>query len=442
MLKFFNKYYKENLHLDEKTKVILAISGGADSATMLDLYAKSHYACCIAHCNFQLRDNESDKDELFVEYLSKKHKLPYFKVRFDTKSYARQNGISIEMAARELRYQWFEELRQSIGYQYIATAHHQDDIIETFFINLLRGTGLRGLTGIKPISGHIIRPMLFTNHVSILNYCKNENLDFREDSTNTDVTIIRNKLRHLVIPLLKQVNQTSTENILKSIENLQESEKVFSNEIENAKKILNIENQGILKINIQKLKQLNPIRTYLFEMLRPYGFNPTQIKDIELILDSISGKTICSRTHKLIKDRDDLIVTPNEVETSFLKTISENDNEVLLTENQKLVIRKLKMTEGFKLPTETNIAALDLDKISFPLNIRQWEQGDSFFPLGMTQRKKLSDFFVNEKFSLPEKNQTLILLSENQIIWLIGKRIDNRFKITNETKNILLITLE
>jgi len=437
----FDNYLRQKFELKKQTKIILTVSGGADSVVMLDLFAKSQYRCCIAHCNFHLRGNESDADEKFVEKLAVKYNYPFFKSDFDTKAYAEEKSISIEMSARELRYIWFEELRQKYDYKYIATAHHQNDIIETFFINLLRGTGIRGLSGIKPIKGNIIRPMLFANRSMIMEYIKDKKLEFREDSTNSDIKIIRNKLRHQILPLLNEINPAANENIIKSIENLQDAEKLVQKEIIQTKLNLGIETEGSLIINIEKLKKITPIKAYLFEIFHPYGFNSNQIKDIENSLDAESGKCFYSKTHQIVKNRDELLLNIINQSKPFRSKLSDSDKLIDLPEGRKLFIEKIKRTEDFKIPIEQNIAAIDVDQLKYPLLMREWEQGDIFYPLGMKKMKKLSDFFIDEKYSLIDKQKTLILISDNQIVWVIGKRIDNRFKITDKTSNILTLRI-
>jgi len=441
MKKLFDNYLNQNIRILKSEKIILAISGGADSMAMLHLFSKSRFECCVAHCNFHLRGAESDGDDKFVEDLSFKYNYPFYKIDFDTKKYAKENGISIEMAARDLRYNWFDELRTKLDYQYIATAHHQDDMIETFFINLTRGTGIRGLSGIKAKNDRIIRPMLFTNHSSILAYMKTEKLDFREDSTNSDIKIIRNRLRHQILPILNELNHAAKENIIKTIENLQDTELIMLKEIEHCKMVLNIKDKTNFKINIEKLKQFEPVNAYLFELLRPFGFTTTQLNDIKIALEGISGKIFYSKTHQLLKNRNDLIISTLQNKKPIQLQINEFDENLNLRENSQLEIQKISISGNFEIPKEPNIAAIDFDKLKFPLIVKEWEQGDTFYPLGMKKKKKLSDFFVDEKYSIIDKQKTLLLASDNQIVWVIGKRIDNRFKITEKTKTVLLLKL-
>lgn len=438
--KFFNNL-KDNLAIPISDKILLAVSGGADSVAMLDLFSKSPYKFGIAHCNFHLRGADSDGDEKFVKQLSEFYHAPVYSIDFDTITFAEQNGISIEMAARQLRYEWFEKIRQQHHYKYIATAHHQDDVIETFFINLTRGTGIRGLSGIKEKSETVIRPMLFCNRNSILDYIKDNKLEYREDITNSDIKIIRNRFRHQILPLLKEINPAAEENILHTIENLKGAETIMAQTISELQKDLGINENDLCKIEIKKLIEITPLSPYLFELLKPYGFNSSQIKDIESALNGSSGKTFYSTTHLLVKDRNELIISPLNENILPNLFINDGDREIELFHGQKLKIKKIIRDTDFKIPTDPSVAAFDLDKIKFPLTIKGWEPGDYFYPLGMKKKKKLSDFFIDEKMSLLEKQETWLLVSDNQIAWVIGKRIDNRFKITNKTKKMVLLKI-
>jgi tRNA(Ile)-lysidine synthase len=437
----FLNFLSEKLELSGKDKILLAVSGGADSMVMLDLFVKTGFQVGVAHCNFHLRGQESDLDEKLVEEIAKKHKLPFYRIDFETKKHAQNNGISIEMAARELRYQWFERISKDFDYQHIAIAHHQDDIIETFFINLTRGTGIKGLSGIKEKNGNIIRPLLFTNRKEILSYAEKNSLKYRFDASNDDTNIIRNKFRHEILPKLKEVNPAAFDNILQTIEHLRSAEAIMLNKVEEVKKSLFITENGLIRVNIKKLKELNPLESYLFELLRPFDFNSAQTMDICKSLGAESGKSFYSSTHMLVKDRDELIITALNERTTAQFEITESDTLIDLLNGQQLAIKKISKDDGFKIPTDSQIAAIDLDKLKFPLRIRGWEEGDYFFPLGMDKKKKLSDFFIDQKMSLVEKQSACLLLSDNEIVWTMGKRLDNRFKITASTQNILLLEL-
>ncbi len=442
MLNDFNTYWTNTLNLLPKNSVLLAVSGGADSVAMLNLFSKTNFECGIAHCNFHLRNEESDKDALFVKELAKKYDYQLFTINFDTEKYATEKGISIEMAARELRYNWFEKIRNENNYDYIATAHHKNDVIETFFLNLARGTGIRGLSGIKAISGKLIRPIIFAEREQILDYINKNSLEYREDTSNKDVKIKRNKLRHDIIPQLAEINPAYQKNIIETIERLDITNEILKNRVnEVAQTILTKKGNQVL-ISIKKLKEQVYSNFFLFEILNPYGFNQSQIKDIINVTDGISGKIFNSPTHQIVKDREHFILLPIKTSNTFSIEISDDQQKIKLTNNNYLKIETFSNTENFIIQKQTNIGVLDKDKLQFPLEVRSWETGDYFYPIGMKQKKKLSDFFIDNKFSKIEKEKTLLLISTKKIVWIIGHRLDNRFKITDKTKNIIQITFE
>lgn len=442
MIDNFCSFLKDSLQISHLDKILITVSGGADSVAMLDLFSRSDFKCAVAHCNFHLRGSESDGDEKFVKKLSAHHHLPFYKIDFKTREYAENNGISIEMAARELRYNWFEQIRQSNDYQYIATAHHQDDVIETFFINLSRGTGIRGLSGIKAKSGNIIRPMLFADRAQIMEYLKENNLSFREDSTNSDINIIRNRFRHQILPMLKEINPAAKKNVLQTIENLKDSEIIVNKTIKTLKEKISIFEGNTTKILLDELIKIAPLKPYMYELLTPYGFNASQITAITEALNAAPGKIFNSNTHQLIRDRNALLIHPKNSQVNISLVLKTEDEFIQLPTNEKIYLKRIKKDHTFKIPLQRNVAALDMDKLKFPLELRNWKSGDYFYPLGMNKRKKLSDFFIDEKYSIIDKQHILLLLSDNQIVWLLNKRIDNRFKITPETKNILLLEIK
>ncbi len=440
MLNTFTQNINDNFSINGSDKILLAVSGGADSVVMLDLFARSKFSCGIAHCNFKLRGEDSDLDEQFVEKLAEKYKFQLHKISFDTQKYAQENGISIEMAARDLRYEWFEKIRQEFGYQYIALAHHKDDVIETFFINLVRGTGIRGLSGIKSKNGNIIRPLLFANQQDIINYTETQKLQFREDISNQDTKIIRNKLRHEILPLLTEINPAANNNILNTIGNLYASQLLMSQKIEEYRKLLTRVKKRSIIINISNVQQLELGEIVLYELLRDYNFNASQANDIYKAMNGESGRVFLSKTHQLVKDRNNLII--NKIRNNeFTALIDENQMELKLPNSNFLTIESRLVDKNYNIPKQNHHIALDYNKLKFPLKIRTWRNGDFFYPLGMRQKKKLSDFFINEKYSIIDKQNALLLLSGDDIVWIIGKRIDNRYKITNKTRKVLELVL-
>ena len=424
---------------NQNQKVLLAVSGGIDSMVMLYLFEKSGFDYGIVHCNFHLRGNQSIDDEEFVKKQVLIHGVPSYFEGFDTKEYARINGISIEMAARDLRYEYFEKIRNEHNYDFIATAHHSDDLIETFFLNLSRKTGIKGLTGIKDKSGKIIRPMLFANREEIETFAARNYIDFREDSSNNEVVFQRNFLRHRILPLFTELNPSFKKNILASIENLKDAETIYSTYFDTEKqKVLEIATDAQI-IDIKKLLNSGRSKLLLFEILSDFGFNPTVTEEVFQSLESDSGKQFFSKTHRLVKDRTKLFVSPVEEKENKIYYIEADDIELFAPFN--INIEKLSARD-FKIKKERNFACLDLEKLQFPLLIRKWQQGDYFQPLGMTGFKKVSDFFIDEKIPVHEKENTWLLCSGNKIVWIFGHRIDNRFKITPKSKMVLQIEIK
>lgn len=434
--KFLNKYKL----FGKQDRVLLALSGGADSVVLATLLFECGYDFSVAHCNFHLRGEESNRDEEFVTKWAKQHNKELFVRNFDTYGYMQERGISLEMAARELRYSWFESLMKEHGFHCLLTAHHADDSAETFFINLLRGTGIAGLHGILPKSGNIVRPLLFANRESILKFAESNNIEFVEDSTNSETKFLRNKIRHRLFPLLKEIAPDFDSIIRKDIERLRDTEAVFKNTIEKVKKEIIIREKETVRIPIERLKQLNPIRIYLYEILSDYGFNEAVSDNVLTVLDAESGKRFYSKTHCLLKDRDFLLLYPMEHE-------KKEDNYFItaeiasMSEPFEAKIEVLEDLNFISIPKDSNIAMLDMDLLSFPLELRHWKQGDSFVPFGMRKKKKLSDFFTAGKYSLFEKENQWLLCSGNEIVWVVGKRIDDRFKISSSTKSILKIEI-
>ncbi|MBU8892010.1 MAG: tRNA lysidine(34) synthetase TilS [Bacteroidales bacterium] len=439
MMSGFQSFIDKEGLCGKTDRILLGVSGGIDSVCMLHYFSTSGYSTGIAHCNFGLRGEESDQDEIFVRNLASEFDIPFFSVKFNTQEIAEKEGISIQMAARDLRYEWFEEIRKKYDYDYIAIAHNKDDVIETFLINLTRGSGLKGFTGIKPKSGKIIRPLLFSSRNDILTFICTNNLEFREDSSNNSVKYSRNLIRHELIPLFEKINPAFRETMIENISRLKESEEVYLDNIQSKKELIfKEENQKII-IDIEQLKLLHPLTTYLHEFLKPFGFSHTQISDIINSLDGISGKKFISLTHRLIKDRTELII--EEVSATHNRSFLINSKNDSIEHPVRLNITELKRSENYEISKDTNTGLFDSDFIEFPLTIRKWKSGDYFMPLGMKNLKKLSDFFIDEKLSISEKENTWILESENKIIWIIGKRIDDRFKITGKTTKILKINL-
>jgi tRNA(Ile)-lysidine synthase len=448
MLPLFLAYIKkENLFKSNET-VLLTVSGGVDSVVMCDVFYKAGLNFAIAHCNFKLRGAESNGDAAFVKELAIKYNVKFHSIAFDTEKYAKKNKLSTQVAARELRYEWFEKVRKKYNYHYIATAHHIDDSIETFFINLLRGTGISGLRGILPKQGSIIRPMLFCSKTDIETYAKKNKITYREDSSNASDKYVRNKIRNHIIPVLKEITPKVESIINNNMNHLREVELIYKNEIERQRKKIIKQEKDTIFISIKALKKLKAPTTCLFEFLKSYQFNTVIVNEIMNALDTTSGKQFYSPTHRVIKDREFLIIDSfkSKVKSEKLKVKSEklfiekNKKEIVI-EELKLKFSKISKPSTLNFEPKTNIAQLDFEKLEFPLEIRKWQRGDTFYPLGMKGQKKLSDFFIDRKFSVTQKENTWLLLSNNKIVWVIGHRIDERFKITEQTNSIYIAKL-
>lgn len=434
----FQEYINQNKICTSTDRVLVGVSGGIDSVCLLYLFKQAGYKIGIAHCNFQLRGEESDQDELFVQNIANEYNIPFYKTRFNTSEIAQSEGISIQMAARDLRYEWFEETRLKFGYDSIAIAHNKNDIIETFLNNLSRGTGIKGLTGIKEKSGRIIRPLLFANRNKIEDFITKNKIEYREDSSNKSTKYSRNLIRHEIIPLFEKINPKFQDTIVENISRLKEVESIYLNEIERKKADLISKKDDILLIDIEKLKEIEQKSSFLHEFISPLGFSQTQIEDIIDCINSTPGKQFFSLTHRLIRDRNYLII--NEISAVKDKSYLIDANTIKIDNPIQLDFTEIEKDHTFSLIKNENIGLFDLDLIDFPLTLRKWKKGDYFMPLGMKNLKKISDFFIDQKLSIIDKENTWILESNNKVIWIIGYRIDERFKITNHTKNILKIT--
>ena len=429
----------KHLCLDINRPILIGLSGGADSVALLHVMHNLGYKCIALHCNFHLRGEESERDHSFAHTFAQSLNVEFYDIHFDTEEFASKNNLSIEMACRQLRYDWFAQMIEQKGAQAIAVGHHQDDTIETFFINLLRGSGITGLSGIKYINGHVVRPFLDSSREQIEEYLKNQNIDFIVDSTNLEDIYLRNKVRLNLIPLLEEINPSAKKTILRSMDNLRQVENIYNKAIKEEKNNLTTLSEKNIRINIKLLLNSDNPQTLLFEILKDYGVGRAQIEPIIKSFGSISGKKFDTSTHQIIKDREYIIVSPLNQETE--QEYSIESHTISLQAPLKLEISKIEHNPTSSLKFSPEIAYLDLSKVKFPLTIRRWKLGDKFKPLGMKGFKKISDFFSNNKFSLLEKQNTWILESEGEIVWVMGHRLDDRFKVTNQTKNILQIEI-
>lgn len=438
MLNQFAKYINQHQLFTREDRVLLAVSGGMDSVVMSELFHLAEFKFGIAHCNFKLRANESDADQAFVEQLAKRYKVPFYTVDFETEDYASSHKISTQMAARDLRYQWFQDLCEEFEYNYVAAAHHRDDQVETLFINLIRGTGISGLHGILPKQKNLIRPLLDLSRKQIEAYVIHNKLKYREDSSNASDKYLRNKIRHHLVPVLEDLSDNYLDTINSNISKFRDAELVYLQQIALAKKEIYTKQGDLSKISIPKLKTFKPEATYLYELLKDFGFSFNVTEDIIQSLDNISGKRFFSDTHELLKDRDYLLIR------SLIKKVE--DEEVLIQEDEdgidvpiKLKLSRIENSKNLKISKLSHKVQLDLEKIEFPLQLRKWKRGDYFYPFGCTYKKKLSDYFIDNKLSQFEKEAVYLICSGDAIIWIVNHQIDNRFRIQSKSKQILKI---
>lgn len=428
-------YILKNRLLEPGKPVIVGMSGGADSVAMLHVLLSLGYKCIVAHCNFHLRSNESDRDEQFVRDRVKAFNIDGYFIDFETAEYAEKQKISIEMAARELRYNWFYNLLETLDAQAIAIAHHADDSIETLLMNLVRGTGLKGLTGISPRNNKVIRPLLCVSRLEIESYLIENQLSFVEDSSNSSLNYQRNRFRHQVLPLLEEINPSVRQTLYHSLHHFEGNFAVYQQALKRIENEIVVHESDSFKIDIELLNKQIHIPTILFELLYPFGFGNSIVEQLTEQLNGTPGKLFYSDTHRLLKDRKYLII--QEI-SSFSKDkflITENDS--FLKQPFHFIIRKKKKTVDFALSKSVTKIQVDASKIKFPLLLRTWETGDSFYPFGMNHRKKISDYFVDNKYNMFEKEQIWLLVSGNDIVWIVGKRLDNRFRITEDTTDLL-----
>ena len=417
-------------------KLLLATSGGMDSMVMVDLFHKSNFEIAIAHCNFQLRGVESFGDQNFVQEYSEMNKIELFLTQFDTEAFANDYKLSTQVAARELRYNWFYELLETKNYDYILTAHHADDNLETFLIHLVRGTGLDGLTGIPTHNDKIVRPLLIFSRQEIEDYANQNKIEWREDSSNASDKYLRNKIRHNLVPILKELNPDFLASFRKTQTYLQESQAMVEDASIMVYQQVAKEKGEKIYFDLNQLRKLPNYKSYLYHWLVEYGFSAWD--DIYDLVKSQSGKQVFSKEFRLLKDRDFLILYPINFE--------DEDEEYFINKNQKEV--KVPINLAFSRVNDISnvsneVIFVDEDKLWFPLVLRRWQTGDIFQPFGMEGKsKKVSKFFKDEKLSLIEKENAWLLCTDNQIIWIVGQRQDERFKIKNTTKTILKIQLE
>ncbi len=438
MLKQVQKYIAKNRLLDKSDTILVALSGGADSVTLVHVLIQLGYSVAAAHCNFNLRGTESDDDEAFVRDWVEKLQIPLHVISFDTNKYAETHHVSTEMAARNLRYQWFDELSQNHKYTKIATGHHLNDSIETVFLNLARGTGIQGISGILPKNKLVVRPLLCVTRAAIDAYLAQENLLFRNDSSNDSFDYMRNIIRHQVIPAFKKINPAFDQVMEQNLNNFKQTALLFQESIERHKNQLVTVKPNRYLIAIEKIQHLPGKETILFELISPMGF---RYDSVLKILDSINaepGRFFYSESHQLLVDRQHVIIEPlsNENQTYVINQFSDFSKLPFTIEVDEME------ANHYEWIKEASVGSFDASKLIFPLTIRHWKTGDRFYPLGMKQQKKLSDFFTDAKIDRLTKDKIWIMESQNQIAWIMGYRIDDRFKVIQQTQQIVVLIIQ
>jgi tRNA(Ile)-lysidine synthase len=437
MLQKFKQYILQHHLFQAKDKLLIAVSGGVDSVLLCELCHQAGYDFAIAHCNFKLRAEESDNDETFVKLLAQKYGTPFFVTHFETQEFATQQKMGIQEAARNLRYNWFKQIATQHHFNCILTAHHADDSIETLLMNFFKGTGIKGLHGILPKENsffNIVRPLLFAKKLDILNVAATLHLSFVQDSSNASNKYTRNYFRNELIPALQLVYPSVQQNLLSNIDRFAAAEILYQQAIDAHKKKL-IEIKGVeIHIPILKLQKVNPMPTILFEIIKEYGFNFQQTNEAIGILNSESGRYIQSSTHTIIKNRKWLIIAPIDTEVASNILIENGINKIEFAGG---ILHIKNMDALNELQPSKLVAQLEAKDIQFPLLLRKWKQGDYFYPLGMKHKKKLSRFFIDQKLSITDKEKVWVIESNKKIIWVLGMRIDDRFKVTLNTKAVI-----
>jgi tRNA(Ile)-lysidine synthase len=472
LLQRFQQYISEHHLFSPKDTLLLAVSGGVDSVVLCELCKQAGFQFVIAHCNFKLRNEESERDAAFVQQLAQGYQVPFLIKEFDTQGYAESNKLSIQEAARELRYAWFEEIlrsevgskksevgsrnqtdlqpgtwnlqpatgnRQLVTGNWLLTAHHLDDNIETMLMHFFRGTGVHGLRGMLPKQGYIVRPLLFARKQELKQFATENNLKWVEDSSNTLDKYSRNYFRNQLIPLVQKIYPEAENNLANNLRRFADMELLYEQAVElHKKKLLEYKGQEV-HIPVLKLQKSEPLHAIVYEIIKDVGFSAAQVEEVIRLLRSESGRYVQSATHRIIKNRRWLVIAPAQSQEAQTLVIDEEESRIVF-ENGSLNFERLH-NKNTQFSNEPSIAFIDLDALQFPLILRKWKKGDYFYPLGLRKKKKLARFFIDQKLSLTDKEKVWVLESNKKIVWVVGLRIDDRFKITEACKQILRIQL-
>ena len=443
LIETFQRYIDENNLASHDDRILLTVSGGVDSMVMLSLFTRCGYSVGVAHCNFQLRGTESDEDEVLVEEEARKYGVEFYNRRFETTAEMERTGESMEMAARRLRYAWFDALRREHGYTAVAIAHHADDSIETFFINLLRGTGLRGLTGISTQVGKIIRPLLFASRKDILEYAVQNRIPFREDSSNRSTKYLRNKIRLGLIPRIREINPKFTDLMRRNIERLTDTQLFIEAAVAHMREEVVTQADGIATIHVERIEAAYPRNFAVYELLSSqYGFKGDVCDALcRALSEAATGRRFYAREYVATVDRGRILVERIAPGDACEVTVEQGAQRSYCG-NMVLYFETCDIDDIRAYDVPEQVALLDADLLRYPLRLRRWREGDTFIPFGMEGRKKVSDYLIDRKVSLPEKQRQFVLLSGDEIVWLVGRRIDDRYRLTDRTENVLRITKE
>lgn len=439
----FQDHVNSNMLWQEGDLLLLACSGGVDSVVLARLLQKMNQHLEILHCNFNLRGEESKRDEDFVRALAQSMDVPCHVQSFDTQAAMKTMGKGVQEVARILRYEWFGKMmevrKKANKNTYLLTAHHADDQVETIAMNFFRGTGIAGMHGMQVKSGMVIRPLLFATRAEIVDFANSNAIKWVDDSSNVEDNYTRNHFRHHVIPQVEKIFPSVTQNLLDNAKRFSEMEIIYTKQIEKIKAGLIVEQGQSLAIPVNKLSAMSPIDTIMFEVFRDFGFSTHQVPEIKKLFDAISGKSVSSTTHRVLRNRNWLLIDPIEENTHEIIVIEEGDESVSFN-NSLLQIKKY---DGNRLPDDSaNHAWIDLETVSFPLILRPWKPGDYFYPLGMRKKKKVAKLLTDLKLSLAEKENQWVIASDRKIIWVVGRRLDDRFKLSSSSQKIMSIALK